>query len=95
MFVLKNGETLKGAAFVLSLTWRKSAEGKAVVRDGEKVVAELTDKNSIQYFQPAARVSSLSVDCPSGDVVVSTMKLSAQMATILNLPPGTPMPPGM
>ena len=94
MFIVKNGETLKGTSFLVSLTWRKSSDGKAVVRDGERVIAELTAKDPIHFFQPAARVSGLSVECTSGDVVVSTMRLSAQMATVLNLPPGV-VPPGI
>jgi len=95
MFILKNNEKVQGGTFFLqSLTWRKpTPAAPAIVRDDkENILADLTADEPIRYFDPPLSVSGISLQCPSGDVVVAPLRLSAQMMTVLNLPGGVVVP---
>jgi len=91
MFLLKNGQAVEGGTLLLlSLTWQNAGDGQATVRDGKSnVVATLTSKEPSRYFQPALPVGGLSVEAPSGEILVEPVRMTAQMAQVAQLPGGS------
>ena len=90
MFLLKNGQAVEGATLLLSVTWQNAETGKAIVRDSKSnIIAELSSKEPSRYFQPALPVGGLSVEVPSGEILVEPVRMTAQMAQISQLPGGS------
>lgn len=91
MFLLKNGQAISGSTLLLlSLTWRNAGDAVAIVRDDKSnTIAELTSKEPSRYFQPALPVGGLSVEAPSGEILVEPVRMTAQMAQVSQLPGGS------
>jgi hypothetical protein len=88
--ILKTGQAVEGTVLLSSVTWKNPGTGVATVRDRKgTVITELSAKDPAIFFAPVKQVTGLSVEMSAGELEVQTLKLTAQMAAVLQLPAGT------